>query len=259
MGNWCGVGTFGRVYSVDELNLRYPSDQVRTVRRRDGVTTTVTGADFKKAWIARQVGDKLSALWAWSWLYLILVLVGLVGFSVIPDYAPYPRAGLGVPHTVWAIWSLLTIAILWNVFSFGPYLRMQRVVLGLWFFYLVLLIDMFQNAAHLVLAILELARCDTALCLNTNSHVGKSFLITLVVLLSLHIIVNIFIWIVASHYRKALAVGIGVDWRPGSIGKRAEATQILNSDPVDSPVAAAAPVGYEYSSGDSWGHHHRFY
>lgn len=242
MGNWCGVGTFGRVYDLEELNLRYPSDQVRVIQNADGSTQQITGADFKRAFVARQVGDKLSALWAWSWAYLILVLVGAIGFSVLPDFSPYRQVGLGVPHTVWAIWSLLTIAILWSTFSFGPYLRMQRVVRGLWFFYLVLLIDMFQNAAHLVMTVIERGRCDTALCLNTNTTVGQGFLTTLIVMLALHLVVDIFIWIVGSHYRKILQIGLLVGWRPGVIGKRSDAAVILSSDPVGGP-GASGPAG----------------
>jgi hypothetical protein len=83
-------------------------------------------------------------------------------------------------------------------------------------FFGVLLIGILAHIAHLVLAIIELVQCDSFLCLNTNSTVGKGFLIGLIVVLGVFIVWLIIVWLVAASYVKLLTEGLQSGWVPGA-------------------------------------------
>ena len=213
MGSWFSSGTFGRVYTAGELQTLYPDEA--TFNTAAGQRS---GADVRRAFVARQVGDKQASLGVLMLVYFMLSLFIYLGVSVVPNYAQIDdqMGVLSVPHSIWGIWPMITVVVYAWTFFFGAYFTVARVVMGARGFFAVLLIGILAHIAHLVLAIIELSQCTSLLCTNANSTVGKGFLIGLIVVLGVFIVWLIIVWLVASSFIKLLTEGLQAGWVPGA-------------------------------------------
>ena len=225
MGSWFSSGTFGRVYTAAELQMLYPDNA--TFQTAAGQRS---GVDVRRAFVARQVGDKQASLSVLMIIYFILSLFIYLGASVVPNFAQIDNQPgvLAMPHSIWGIWPMVTVMVFAWTFFFGAYFNVARVVMGARGFFGVLLVGILIHIAHIVLAIIELVQCQSFLCLNTNSTVGKPFLIGLVVVVGVFIVWLIIVWLVAASYITLLTEGIQAGWIPGGApGTRLDANRTL--------------------------------
>jgi hypothetical protein len=233
MGNWCGAGTFGRVYTAEELqsNQFFPDNSVWQTQAGQ-----VDGKRMRQAFISRQVGDKQASLFILILIYFLLSLFIYLGVSVIPDYAPIPQTSgvFSVPHSIWGIWPFVTIFVFQATFYFGSYFQVSRVVMGARAFYAVLVIDILVHIAHLVLVIVELANCQSLLCTCVNTTVGKGFLIALAAVEGVFVIWQIIVFVVASSFVRMITEGLRAGWMPGKIQSRSQANVVLTGVPGES-------------------------
>lgn len=239
MGNSCGSGAFGRVFTAEELMSLYP-DNVKV----DTEVGVRSGLDVRRAFVARQIGDKLGTLQMLFLIYFVLVTFCFLGLSIVQDWAQIPLlAGVtSVPHTIWGIWPYVTIYVYLAVSNFGPYFQVARVTTGMRAFHGVLLIDIMAHIAHEVFVIIELVQCSSALCTNANSTVGYGTLIALTAALGLFIVWQIIIWVVSANYERMLVEGLRAGWEPGAISTRNSANVILDGATKAPNSAYAQPA-----------------
>ena len=243
MGNWCGAGTFGRVYTASELMSAsfFPDES----QWRTGNGEMVDGLTMRQAFLSRQIGDKQSSLFFLVLIYFMLSCFIYLGVSVVPDYAPISQLmnAFSIPHSIWGIWPFLTVFVFQATFYFGAYFQVSRVIMAARAFYAILVIDILGHIGHLVVAAIELARCESDLCMCTNTTVGKGFLIALIAIQALFVIWMIIVYVVASSYVMLLREGTRAGWRPNAIQTRNGANVILAGVGPNAPAFDDPPNG----------------
>lgn len=226
MGNYCCPGIFARVPSPAEMNQMYPNQSYNT---RIGIKT---GDMLKQAELTRMLSQKLGALTVLNVIYFVITVV-LAGFisSLIPGYSSIldpSGTGTRVPHTIWFIWSAITVFMFTMSFYFGPYFHIKRF--SDWskiYFFAFLVPEIFQMIVHLIFVVIELVEVLSGMATNTTTPEGFTYLIILIVFIGLALVLDIVTAVVATSYMSLIDNAMQAGWKPGVISSQQEGNGML--------------------------------
>ena len=220
-----------KAYDESMLDNAYEDENGETA-----MTITVNRPKFQ-ALSTAMLASLLSQLTVFVAVSFFVALL-VVAASVVPDFA---NGSGGVtafthPHVVYMVAPLLVYFAYTQTMYFSPYLNIDRFLKRQWVFLLFLGLDVQSHVTHLVFISLEIHYCDSDLCTDANSNLGKIFLIILLVFVCVWIVLDIVIFILTLRYRKYMKQAVKLGWRPGYISSEREVRELVPATAIYSKV-----------------------